>query len=31
LVMVCRSPRQEKEAELNQDELGQLGPQIHLA
>jgi diguanylate cyclase (GGDEF)-like protein len=30
-VMVCRSPRQEKEAELNQDELGQLGPQIHLA
>lgn len=31
VVMICRSPRQEKEPELNQDELGQLGPRIEMA
>jgi len=31
MVMVCRSPRQENEAELNQDELGNLGPRIEMA
>jgi diguanylate cyclase (GGDEF)-like protein len=31
VVMICRSPRQEKEAGLNQDELGQLGPRIEMA
>jgi len=31
VVMICRSPRQEKETELNQDEFGQLGPRIDLA